>query len=54
MRTGGMGFYFDPTYLLVLIGFVLCLIAQAKVENLSFLTHDALIPDYQEKCILPV
>ena len=33
MRTGGMGFYFDPTYLLVLIGFVLCLIAQAKVKS---------------------
>ena len=30
------------------------LIAQAKVENLSFLTHDELIPDYNEKCILPV
>ena len=30
------------------------LISQAKVENLSFLTHDALIPDYQEKCIISV
>ena len=30
------------------------LIAQAKVENLSFLTHDKLIPDYTEKCIIPV
>lgn len=30
------------------------LIAQAKVENLSFLTHDELIPDYNEKCIIPV
>ena len=30
------------------------LVSQAKVENLSFLTHDALIPDYQEKCIIPV
>ena len=30
------------------------LIAQAKVENLSFLTHDELIPDYEEKCIISV
>jgi PIN domain nuclease of toxin-antitoxin system len=30
------------------------LIAQAKVENLSLLTHDELIPDYGEKCIIPV
>ena len=30
------------------------LLAQAKVENFSFLTHDTLIPDYAEKCILPV
>lgn len=30
------------------------LLAQAKVENLSFLTHDALIPDYEEKCVIPV
>ena len=30
------------------------LLAQAKVENFSFLTHDALIPDYQKKCIIPV
>ena len=30
------------------------LISQAKVENLSFLTHDALIPDYHEKCIISV
>ena len=30
------------------------LIAQAKVENLSFLTHDELIPDYGERCIIPV
>ena len=28
--------------------------AQAKVENLSFLTHDELIPGYEEKCIIPV
>jgi PIN domain nuclease of toxin-antitoxin system len=30
------------------------LIAQAKVENLSFLTHDSLIPDYSEKCVISV
>ena len=30
------------------------LLSQAKVENYSFLTHDALIPDYHEKCIIPV
>ena len=30
------------------------LIAQAKVESLSFLTHDELIPDYNETCIIPV
>ena len=30
------------------------LLAQAKVENLSFLTHDELIPGYMEKCIIPV
>lgn len=30
------------------------LIAQAKTENLIFLTHDSLIPYYQETCILHV
>ena len=30
------------------------LLSQAKVENFSFLTHDALIPAYHEKCIIPV
>ena len=30
------------------------LVAQAKVENLYFLTHDELIPDYNEKCIISV
>ena len=30
------------------------LIAQAKAENMSFLTHDALIPGYDEKCVIPV
>ena len=27
------GFYFDPTYLLVLIGVVLCMIASARVKT---------------------
>lgn len=30
------------------------LLAQAKVENLSFLTHDELIAGYDETCIVPV
>lgn len=30
------------------------LIAQAKAENLLLLTHDALLPYYEEKCILMV
>ena len=30
------------------------LIAQAKAENLSFVTHDSLLPYYEEKCIVPV
>ena len=30
------------------------LLAQAKIENLAFLTHDSLIPGYEEKCIIPV
>ena len=30
------------------------LVAQAKVENMSFLTHDTLIPYYNEKCIISV
>ena len=30
------------------------LIAQAKAENMSFLTHDALLPYYEERCIVPV
>ena len=30
------------------------LIAQAKAENMSFLTHDSLLPYYNEKCIIPV
>ena len=29
-------------------------LAQAKVENFSFLTHDELIPGYEEKCVIPV
>ena len=30
------------------------LLAQAKAENMSFLTHDTLIPDYNEKCVIQV
>ena len=30
------------------------LVAQAKAENLSFLTHDSQIPYYDEKCIISV
>ena len=30
------------------------LLSQAKVENMSFITHDELIPGYNEKCIIPV
>ena len=30
------------------------LIAQAKAENMFFLTHDTLIPYYEEKCIISV
>lgn len=30
------------------------LVAQAKAENMCFLTHDSLIPYYEEKCIIPV
>ena len=30
------------------------LLAQAKTENLSFLTHDERIPEYAERCIIPV
>ncbi len=30
------------------------LIAQAKAENLSFLTHDSLLPYYEEPCIILV
>ncbi len=30
------------------------LLAQAKVENLSFLTHDELMPGYGEKCVISV
>ncbi len=30
------------------------LVAQAKTENMSFLTHDSLISYYEEKCIIPV
>ena len=30
------------------------LIAQAKAENMSFITHDYLLPYYSEDCIIPV
>ena len=30
------------------------LLSQAKAENMSFLTHDALISGYDEKCVIPV
>ena len=30
------------------------LIAQAKAENMSFVTHDSLLPYYNERCIIPV
>ncbi|MBQ9346014.1 MAG: type II toxin-antitoxin system VapC family toxin [Oscillibacter sp.] len=30
------------------------LIAQAKAENMLFLTHDTLLPDYEEPCIIMV
>ena len=30
------------------------LIAQAKAENMLFITHDSLLPYYNEKCIIPV
>ena len=30
------------------------LIAQAKAENMAFITHDAMLPYYEEKCIIPV
>ena len=30
------------------------LIAQAKAEKMRFLTHDSLLPYYNEPCILPV
>lgn len=33
MRYGYYGYYYDPTYLLVLIGAVLCLLAQMRVKS---------------------
>lgn len=45
-RPGGTKEHNDP--------FDRLLLAQAKVENLSFLTHDKLIPGYMEKCIVSV
>lgn len=45
-RSAGAPAHHDP--------FDRMLVAQAKAENLSFLTHDSLIPYYDEKCIIPV
>ena len=45
-RTEGAPPHHDP--------FDRILIAQAKAENMSFLTHDALLLYYEERCILPV
>ena len=45
-RTEGAPPHHDP--------FDRMLIAQAKAENMSFLTHDSLLPYYEEKCIIPV
>lgn len=30
------------------------LIAQAKTEGMTFITHDKLLPDYEEPCILAI
>ena len=30
------------------------LLAQAKAENFSFLTHDVLLSGYAERCVIPV
>ena len=30
------------------------MLAQAKAENMYFLSHDTLLTDYQEKCLLNV
>lgn len=30
------------------------MVAQAKSENMMFVTHDSLIPYYMETCIMPV
>ncbi len=45
-REEGAPPHFDP--------FDRMLIAQAKAENMYFLTHDSLIPYYKEKCIISV
>lgn len=45
-RKEGAPFHHDP--------FDRMLLAQAKAENMSFLTHDSLIPYYDERCIIPV
>ena len=45
-RTGAAKEHNDP--------FDRLLLAQAKVENLSLLTHDELICGYGERCVIPV
>ena len=45
-RTEGAPPHHDP--------FDRMLIAQAKAEKMSFITHDSLIPYYEEKCIVQV
>ena len=46
VRPAGAGEHNDP--------FDRLLLAQAKSEDLKFLTHDSLIPGYDEKCVIPV
>ena len=46
MRVEGAPPHHDP--------FDRMLIAQAKAEQMLFITHDALLPYYEEKCIIPV
>ena len=45
-RAKGAPLHHDP--------FDMMLIAQAKAENMSFITHDSLLPWYREKCIISV
>lgn len=46
VRSSGAAEHNDP--------FDRLLLAQAKAENLRFLTHDSLIPGYGEKCVISV